>query len=138
MRPERALAHHAIALAPAAAGATVTGDEQLLAIALAGALAAMHALAEHVRGTTVQCALRDDAGRGVVVIQVTEQSVTVAAAHLARFFDPAWAERPGGYRAAVDVLAARRIVAMHGGHVEVAAAAGGGAVLTLSLPLSQS
>jgi ParB-like chromosome segregation protein Spo0J len=134
MRPERALARHTVVLEPGPGAATATGDEALLAVALAGALAAMHALVEPVSGAALRCSLGGDPARGMLVVQLTQQSVTLPSSQLARFFDPAWPERPGGDRAAVGLLAARRIVAMHGGTLEVSASAEGAAVLTMELP----
>ena len=36
-----------------------------------------------------------------------------------RFFDVAWIDRPGGYQAAAELAAAKKVIALHRGGIEV-------------------
>jgi hypothetical protein len=69
-----------------------------------------------------------------VTVELSQDVVTFPAGLLARFFDPAWPDRPGGAIAAVPLLAAARIAELHGGRVEIAAGFRGGCRLSLTLP----
>jgi hypothetical protein len=68
------------------------------------------------------------------MLEVAQQVVSVPAWALARFFDPQWVDRPGGYQAAVDFAAARRVVEWHRGGIDVLAGDRGGCRLVLVLP----
>ena len=71
---------------------------------------------------------------GSVTLELAQHGVTIPAWALARFFDAAWTERPGGYQAAVELAAARRIVELHRGGVELHAGERGGCRLVLLMP----
>jgi nitrogen fixation/metabolism regulation signal transduction histidine kinase len=134
LQPERALVGLNLVIERDAEMPNVHADERLLSIALAGGLAAMRAITERVHGGLLHCAVRSDGGGGSVVIEISQNTVTFPASRLARFFDMAWAERPGGYRAAVGILAARRIAELHAGTLEVIGADEGGCTLRMELP----
>ena len=88
--------------------------------------------AYHARGARLMVA--GSASASAVSVEMSQDVVTFPAPQLARFFDPAWAERPGGTIAAVPLLAAGRIAELHGGRLEVAPGPRGGCRLTLTLP----
>ena len=50
------------------------------------------------------------------------------------FFDLDWTDRPGGYQAAAELAAARRITGLHHGGMELVAGEGGGCRLVVLLP----
>jgi K+-sensing histidine kinase KdpD len=58
----------------------------------------------------------------------------VSTATLARFFDVPWTERPGGYRAAVQLSAARRVLELHAGTIQVQTSERGGCRILMTLP----
>ncbi len=134
LQPERALVGLNLVIEQDDQVPAVHADERLLSIAMAGGLAAMRAITERVRGGLLHCAVRADSGGGSVVVEISQNTVTFPASRLARFFDIGWAERPGGYRAAVGILAARRIAELHAGKLEVIAADEGGCTLRMELP----
>jgi hypothetical protein len=134
--PERRLAGVETSLDASAIDVVVAGDERWLSAALAGmavaVLAAMQAYS--VRGARLM--LGGAAGPAAVSIEMAQDVVTFPAALLARFFDLAWTDRPGGQVAAVPLLAAGRIAELHGGRLDVGAGPRGGCRLTLTLPRS--
>jgi hypothetical protein len=112
----------------------VRGDEQLLGIALAGLLAAIHAVVERVPGARIR--LQVSAFRGEVRISVSQDLVSLPPASRTRFFDLAWAGRPGGAGVGAQLAAARHVAELHGGKVQLTATERGCA-LTLALPTSR-
>ena len=111
----------------------VRGDEQLLALAVAGMVLAVHALVERVEGARVTLAISHDAARGAVDLAVSQASVALPAAWRAQFFDLSWADRPGGVRVGAGLGAALRIAELHGGTLQLEATAQPGCRLRLSL-----
>ena len=69
-----------------------------------------------------------------LILEVSQDVVTVPRPALARFFDQSWIDRPGGYAAAVGLLAARRVAELHRGRLDVAPGESGGCRLTLVIP----
>jgi hypothetical protein len=134
LEPERRLAGLEAALDVSAIDVVVAGDERWLLAALSGMGAAMLAVMQtyHVRGARL--GLGGSANSAAVTVELSQDVVTFPAGLLARFFDPAWPDRPGGAIAAVPLLAAARIAELHGGRVEIAAGFRGGCRLSLTLP----
>jgi ParB-like chromosome segregation protein Spo0J len=134
LEPERVLSRLDVVVTCDGQVTPVAGDEPLLSIAFAGALAAMHALVERVPGALISCVVGEEPARGALVVEIGQVAVTLPASRLARFFDVAWTDRPGGYRAAIGVVAARRIAELHAGTAHVSSGDEGGCTLRLELP----
>lgn len=132
--PERRLAGVDTSLDASAIDVVVAGDERWLAAAFAGMAVAMLAAmqAYSVRGARLM--LGGTATPAAVSIEMAQDVVTFPVTLLARFFDLAWTDRPGGPMAAVPLVAAGRIAELHGGRLDVAAGPRGGCRLTLTLP----
>lgn len=98
------------------------GDEQLLSIALAGMVLAVHAIVERVPAACIRLAVSTDATGRAILAVVSDGSVAIPASWRSRFFDLSWAERPGGVSVGAGIVAARRIAQLHGGSLELAPA----------------
>jgi hypothetical protein len=133
MQPERRLADVDVIIEPGTEDVRVPGDEALLALALAGALAAMQAVVQKGTGGRITCTWRHDPARAMVRVEIAQSAVTLPVRWLGRFFDLAWTERPGGYGAAIDALAAKRIAELHNGTAAISARDEGGCTLRLEL-----
>jgi ParB/RepB/Spo0J family partition protein len=134
MAPERTLAGFQVIVAHDEPVPAVHVDPRLLAVALGGGLAAMRAITERACEAVLRCSVGAEPDRNAVVIEISQTAVTFPASRLARFFDLAWSERPGGYRAAIGMLAARRITELHAGRTDMCAGDEGGCTLRLELP----
>ena len=132
--PERRLAGVDASLDVSAIDVVVAGDERWLAAGLAGMAVAILAVMQAYSVRGAQLMLGGTATPAAVSIDMAQDVVTFPAALLARFFDLDWADRPGGQIAAVPLVAARRIAALHGGRLDVAAGPRGGCRLALTLP----
>ncbi len=110
----------------------VRADPDWLAAALSAAVGGMLALVQTGRNPALAVRVARSA-RGLTV-EITQQSVSVPAWAIARFFDVAWSDRPGGYQAGVELAAARKLAERHGGGAEAAAAEHGGCRLVLQFP----
>jgi C4-dicarboxylate-specific signal transduction histidine kinase len=133
LAPERTLTGAAFERAGDRGPHVVRADEQLLGVALAGVVSAVHVLVERVPAATVQVKVSrgpDD----VVKVEVSQDVVTLPPASRARFFDIEWPGRPGGVSVGARVAAARRIAEWHGGSVQLAAAERGGCAVTMTIP----
>lgn|GEM_PF-2294044 len=109
-------------------------DPEALATALTGALGGMMALLQQGRGPSMQVRVTTNISRQSVLIEIAQQSVGVSEPALARFFDPGWTDRPGGYQAAVELAAARKIIEVHGGSIELTTGVRGGCRMVLAVP----
>lgn len=132
LAPERSLAGVAFEHEPTPTPCLVAGDEQLLAVAVAGMLTAVRALVERTEKARVAVRLLTDRGPRVC-LEVSEHGLAPSAVWGARLFDLEWTDRPGGVRAGVGLVAAQRIVALHGGRLELLAQPDGCA-LVMTLP----
>jgi ParB/RepB/Spo0J family partition protein len=131
--PERRLAGVEIAVATDGAPAAPIDDEWF-AVAIWAALGCMMALVQGARDAAVQVRVSPSATRASVVIEFVQRAARPPAPAFSKFFDPHWIERPGGYQAAVEAAAVRRLVSLHGGRAEFLPAEGGGCRLLLALP----
>jgi hypothetical protein len=113
----------------------VQGDEQLLSIALAGLVSAVHALVERAPGARVR--VRIERVRESVRVTVSQDVVSLPPASRTRFFDMAWPQRPGGVSAGARLAAARRVAELHGGKVQLSSS-DRGCALTLTLPATSA
>jgi hypothetical protein len=108
-------------------------DERLLALALTGALGAMASLAVRSHECELQCVVRQEGSW--LSIAVTHTRAALSPRQLAQFFDPDWPERPGGRRAAMGVMTAKRVLELHGGGAEVGVNESGACTMRLLLPV---
>jgi hypothetical protein len=112
-------------------GAAVFGDARLIGNALGALLAASAVLASstretpdrrHVTGVSssplLSVGVSQDLAAGTVTFTVTQRSVTIPAAWVARPFDIAWPIKDGA-GALIRLQLARKIAQSHGGDVEI-------------------
>jgi signal transduction histidine kinase len=112
----------------------VSGDSEWLAIGVAGAIGGMLALVQTARTPAMTLRISAAPSRTSVLVELMQRAVPVSARDLQRFFDAGWIDRPGGYQAAVELAAARRIADLHRGTAEVTSYERGGCRLTLVIP----
>jgi len=130
--PERRLSATQVSIEGGDAAGEVWADPEWMAVALSGAIGALLALVQGARTPALE--LRLAAGASGVQVEIAQSVVSVPEWAVARFFDAAWTDRPGGYQAAVGLAAARRIVERLGGSLELAAGDRGGCRLVLAAP----
>ncbi len=109
-------------------------DADWLSVCLAGALGGMLAMVHGTRAPALDVRLSASATRASLMLEITQQAVSVPAWALGRFFDLAWTDRPGGYQAGTELAAARRIAELHRGGAEVMTGDRGGCRLLLLFP----
>ncbi|MGE4056861.1 MAG: hypothetical protein AB7F99_18885, partial [Vicinamibacterales bacterium] len=107
-------------------------DEQAVAAGLTGALVATLALLEQGEGAVLNLILSGPSA-DVVSVDIAQESVAIAPDIAARFLDPLWSSRPGGWPAVVGVQAARATARQHGGDVLFQARQGLGSTFRLML-----
>ena len=112
----------------------VRADADWLSVCLASALGGVLAMVHGAKAPALAVRLSTSASRSSYVLEIAQQAVAVPAWALGRFFDAAWTERPGGYQAAIEIAAARRIAELHRGGAEVMAGERGGCRLVLIFP----
>lgn len=93
---------------------TVVVDEAALVTGIAGAVLATFGVLGRIDGAIVTISIEASAGE-LRSIDVAQDDVTLPASATLRFFDPVWAERPGGWIAGVGAAAARATAEQHGG-----------------------
>jgi hypothetical protein len=118
--PERRLSGVHVQVDPGEGLPAAAVDPEWFGVALTGLLGSMLALVQATRAPALEASFATEPSGASVSIALTQRSVTVPDWALARFFDPAWTDRPGGYQAAIECAAARQIVALHRGSVELA------------------
>jgi ParB-like chromosome segregation protein Spo0J len=128
-------------------GVAVFGDARLIADALGALVAASAVLAastqetpdrRHVTGASsplLSVDVSQDLGAGMVAFTVTQRSVTIPAAWVARPFDIAWPIKDGA-GALIRLQLARKIARSHGGDVEIDAI-GSGTLMSFAIPLAR-
>jgi ParB-like chromosome segregation protein Spo0J len=115
----------------------VTVDPLWFGVAITGMIGGLIALVQNTRTPSLEVRLSTAGPGAPATLELSQQGVTVPAWALPRFFDPRWTDRPGGYQAAVELAAARRIVDLHRGGLELSAGERGGCRLVLTLPGSR-
>lgn len=115
-------------------GLQMRGDADWLGVGLAAALGGMLAMVHGTKSPALSIRASASGTRASLMIEIAQQSVTVPAGALGRFFDPTWTDRPGGYQAAAELAAARKIAQLHRGGAEVLPGERGGCRLLLLLP----
>ncbi len=116
----------------------IRGDEELVAVAISGAIETILALMRSGRGGRLSVDMTLNELTNTVNLTVSEDAVRMPTSSWSHWFDPHWDERPGGFGAAVSLLAAKRAAELHNGRLEIAPTAAGGCRLTMMLPTDAS
>lgn len=132
--PERRLSGATIGIDAADGPFQLRGDPEWLAVGLAGAVGGMLALVQGSKAPALGVRLSTSGTRASLMLEITQQAVTVPAWALGRFFDLTWTDRPGGYQAAAEFAAARKVAELHRGGAEVIPGERGGCRLLLLFP----
>jgi len=112
----------------------ILADEELVAMATSGAIETILALMRTSRGGTLSVGMTLNELNNTVHLAVSEDAVRMPTSSWSHWFDPNWEERPGGFAAAVSLLAAKRAAELHNGGLELAPTPAGGCRLTMILP----
>jgi hypothetical protein len=131
---ERRLSGVAVHLEMADGPTTVRGDQDWLTVGLSGALGGMLALVQGATTPALTVSLTASASRSSIVVEIAQHTVTVPTWGLSQFFDVTWIDRPGGYQAAAELAAAKKVAALHRGGIEVLPGDRGGCRLVVVLP----
>jgi hypothetical protein len=91
----------------------------------------MLALVQGTRQPAVHVAIGASHSRSSLKLEIAQTAVSVPTWALDRFFDLEWTDRQGGYQAAVELAATRRILDLSGGSVDIVAGDRGGCRLVL-------
>ena len=134
VEPERRLSAAQLSLAVADGAHDAWGDPDWIAAALSGAIGALLALVQNAKAPALDCRLEPAPSGAAVRFEIAQRVVTVPEWAVARFFDAAWTDRPGGYPCAVELAAARHACDRHGGSLELLAGERGGCRLVLTWP----
>jgi ParB-like nuclease domain len=132
--PERRLSGVSLTIEPADGAHRVHADPEWLAAGLSGALGGMLALVQTARSAALTVKISSSASGSSVVLQIEQSAVTVPAWGIGRFFDTEWTDRPGGFQAAIELAAARRVAELHHGSLDIVAGDRSGCTLVLVLP----
>jgi len=120
-----------------AAPCPIRADFKLVRVALSGAIETVLALLRKSRGARMSIQLTRNELTGAATLVVSEDAVRMPTASWSRWFDPEWDARPGGFGAAVSLLAAKRAAELHDGWLELAPTETGGCRLTLAVPTAE-
>lgn len=122
---------HRVQLAVPHEPVTVSGDRELLHHALTNLV--RNAFQAMPAGGTVTVTARQPADASQAVITVADTGVGLSAEDLKRLGEPFFTKRAGGV--GLGFALARRIVAEHGGALEVSSTLGQGTIITIRLPV---
>ena len=111
--------------------AAVSVDEQALVTGVTGAVFGTLGVVGRTDGITVRVNASASAGE-LRSIEVTQDDVMVAPSIASRFFDPLWAERPGGWVGGLGASAARAVAQQQGGSAVFLAGERRGTVIRLN------
>lgn len=113
---------------------SVHADQESLGVGLSAALGGMLAMVHGAKNPAITVRVSAPVSRSAVIVEIAQQAVTVPSWALGRFFDVSWTDRPGGYQAATELAAARRVAELHRGSAEVVPGDRGGCRLVLLFP----
>ena len=74
---------------------------------------------------------------GDLIVEVSDEGVGIQSDHLKRLFEPFFTTKETGEGTGLGLSISRRIVAAHGGRIEVASASGEGTCFSVQLPISR-
>ena len=111
--------------------AAVSVDEQALVTGVTGAVFGTLGVVGRTDGVTVRLNASASAGE-LRSIEVTQDDVMVAPSIASRFFDPLWADRPGGWVGGLGASAARAVAQQQGGSAVFLAGERRGTVIRLN------
>lgn len=111
--------------------AAVAIDEQELMIGLTGAVVSIVGLLGDSDGATVKLTASASGGE-LRAVEISQDEAQVPATVTGRFFDPLWADRPGGWVAGFGAWTARTVAQRHGGDAAVVAGDRRGCTLRLT------
>jgi len=132
--PERRLGGVHVAIDVADGPHTIAGDPEWFDVGLSGAVGGMLALVQTARNPAFQIRLTGTGSGPSIMLEISQSVVTVPSWSLSRFFDATWTERPGGFQAAVELAAARKVMELHRGGVEILTGDRGGCRIVVVLP----
>jgi hypothetical protein len=128
---ESRLAGFALHLRASDWGAEISVDQPAFVAALSGAIVATLGLAKE--GGIADVRLTLVAGPGdLQTVEVSQDDAELMQSSVQRFFDPTWAERPGGWVAGLGAATARAVVQQNGGEALCLAGDGRGSTLRLT------
>jgi hypothetical protein len=111
--------------------ASVAVDEQELVTGVTGAIVSTLGLLGDADGATVKVTATATGGE-LRSVEVSQDEVVVPVSVAGRFFDPIWAERPGGWLAGFGAWTARKVAQRHGGEAALVAGDRRGSTLRLT------
>jgi hypothetical protein len=117
--PERRLSGVQVNVEEREGLAVAAVDPEWFGLAVAGLLGSMLALVQGTRSPALDARISTVPSGASVRLEFSQHGVTVPEWAITRFFDPSWTDRPGGYQAAIECAAARQLVDLHGGGVEL-------------------
>ena len=113
---------------------TVRADADWLSVGISGALGGMLALVQQVKHASLDLRVGSSSSGSSVMFEIEQHATSVPAWAQGRFFDALWTDRPGGYQAAAELAAAKRLAELHRGGVELVPGDRGGCRLVMLLP----
>ena len=111
--------------------ASAAVDEPELLVGLTGAIVATIGLLGDSDGATVKVTASVSGGE-LRTVEVSQDEVGIPAAVAGRFFDPVWADRPGGWVAGFGAWTARTVAERHGGEATLVAGDRRGSTIRLT------
>jgi len=115
-----------------AARCLIPADPKLLAVAFSGVIETVFSIVRTTRGARMFVRLADNKPARAATLVVAEDTVRMPPGSWTRWFDMEWESRPGGFGAAVSLLAARRAVELQEGRLDLAPTETGGCQITLT------
>lgn len=114
LTPECRLAGVSLHLQASDANALVAVDVSAVTAGVTGAVVATLGAMGAADGATI-CVTFEASGYDLKAIEVAQDLVSVPSAVAQRFFDPTWADHPGGWTASMGALTARAVARSSGG-----------------------
>jgi ParB-like chromosome segregation protein Spo0J len=113
---------------------TVRADAEWLTVGVSGALGGMLALVQQTKHASLELRVGASSSGASVMFEIEQHATSVPVWAQGRFFDAQWTDRPGGYQAAAELAAAKRVAELHRGGVELVPGDRGGCRLVMLLP----
>lgn len=112
----------------------VKADRMLFTAAVRGAVDTILPLARSSQTATLAVSLARHQPSRSIVLQVSQDALRPDDSVWNRWFDLRWRDRPGGLASGVGLLAAKRVIELHGGRLAIAPTQGRGCRIALSFP----